>query len=619
MKDLAVNPLWWNEPKADAYRHIWAHVQFLQEKQSYQKTADLHFLRLYSNRVAFSLEGHDWFSAIDSGEKIRLNVCKSCLDTSVAQTATQKSRPMHLVTGGDFEAKQRAKRLDKFVLGCFQDVKQYVLGLDIYRDAGIYGSGFEKIYDDHGRIRCEKVPPSEILVDDHEAKYGKPRQLFHVKEVEKAVLKMDPDFKKYKAEIELSCLLHQEASDSDTLTDKCTVIEVWLLPSFPGAGDGLHAISVEKVCLVHEEWKDVNFPIAKYDWTPALYGYRGMGLIEELQPVQIEINYIAQKIQKLMNIMTTSVWVEKGSQVGPINNKDGACRSYTGRPPMFQTVSPISGEYFQHLDRLKAVAYELSGISQLSAQSLKPAGLDSGAAIRAFQDVGSQRFRHMSQRWAQFNLDVGERMVECARRIRDRGEDVQVLCQGDRDVESINFESAELERDKYVMAVHPMNALPDEPAGKIQTLKELAQVNPALGPALMQLLDDVPDLGRLAKRENAQFDLPEKYISSILEHGVYESPFAEMNLQATRTQATSALLQARIDGVPEDRIELLRRFIDEVDFLMTPPAPQMPATPPEGMPPGAGMPPGPSGPPQGIPGEIPASPDMLPIVPPTGA
>jgi hypothetical protein len=39
-------------------------------------------------------------------------------------------------------------------------------------------------------------------------------------------------------------------------------------------------------------------------------------------------------------------------------------------------------EVYNHLDRLYQRAYEISGISELSATGKKPAGLESGAALQ---------------------------------------------------------------------------------------------------------------------------------------------------------------------------------------------------------------------------------------------
>ena len=52
----------------------------------------------------------------------------------------------------------------------------------------------------------------------------------------------------------------------------------------------------------------------------------------------------------------------------------------------------INEQYMKTVQILKEQAYELVGISQLSAQSSKPAGLNSGIALTTMEDIESDRF-----------------------------------------------------------------------------------------------------------------------------------------------------------------------------------------------------------------------------------
>ena len=61
----------------------------------------------------------------------------------------------------------------------------------------------------------------------------------------------------------------------------------------------------------------------------------------------------------------------------------------------------ISQDLFMHLDRLYNRSFEIAGISQLSAQSSKPSGLDSGRALREFSDIESERFQ---RKWTKLDL-----------------------------------------------------------------------------------------------------------------------------------------------------------------------------------------------------------------------
>jgi hypothetical protein len=76
----------------------------------------------------------------------------------------------------------------------------------------------------------------------------------------------------------------------------------------------------------------------------------------------------------------------------------------------------------------------------------------------------------------------------------------------------------------------------------------------------------------------------------------------------------SAYLRAKDDGVDEERLELMRRWMSEADSLLNPPPPPAP--------PGAGMD-GPPGAPPGAPGALPPggalpgmSPQAVPQAPP---
>lgn len=94
---------------------------------------------------------------------------------------------------------------------------------------------------------------------------------------------------------------------------------------------------------------------------------------------------------------------------------------------------------------------------------------------------------------------------------------------------------------------------------------------------------------------NAPLDLVDKYIERILSDGEFRAPDPMMNLDMARQRATLALLRAECDDTPVERVELLRRWIvqiDELQFDASKLPPQM-QTGAEGAPPAEGeLPPG---------------------------
>ena len=156
---------------------------------------------------------------------------------------------------------------------------------------------------------------------------------------------------------------------------------------------------------------------------------------------------------------------------------DWGVREYRDTPPTYINVNPVAPQYFEQLDRLYMRAYEIAGISQLSAQAKKPMGLNSGVALREFHDIETRRFMQVEQRWEDFFLSVAHHMVDCARDAAERGDgSLEVLAAGDKEVARIKFKDVSIDIDKYRLRAYPTSLLPETPAGKLQTIKELAQV-----------------------------------------------------------------------------------------------------------------------------------------------
>jgi len=137
------------------------------------------------------------------------------------------------------------------------------------------------------------------------------------------------------------------------------------------------------------------------------------------------------------------------------------------------------------------------------------------------------------------------------------------------------------------MQVWPVNLLPDTPAGKVAQVKELAQAMPEqMQPHILKLLTGIPDVEKVVSLETAALEYAERCIDHILTTGEYEPPYGGMDLMLAGKMTTQAILRAKMDGVPEERISLLEQFRDDVDKLLAPP----PTAGAMGAPPVAGAP-----------------------------
>lgn len=590
---------WWKSDPKDVHDAVFATFRKIDERQRYRQESNRKWLSSYNNQNLSSIAGSGYASD-DSASRLKLNVTRAVIDASIAHIATNRPRPQFLTMDGNYSYQRKAKALNDFSAGQFYSGRLYEKALQVFRDACIFGTGFLKVYPDleDGEVHIERVFPDEILVDDRDARNGDPRVLFQHKEVDRYVLRERfPDFadKLEYAEFSRETVFGE---NDETDSDMVSVIEAWHLPSGPESGDGRHIICASNCTLLDEEWDEECFPLVKFCHTEPTLGYYGSGLTEQLYEIQAEVNYLLQKIQHLMTLATSQVWVEQGTNVNVshLNNEDWAVRTYAGKPPIFMNVQSVSAEYFAHLDRLYERAFEIAGISQLQAQSVKPRGLNSGAALREYTDTASRRFLHISNSWEQWHMDVADRMIDAARYLDNRLDGGYALvARGRNTVYNLDFKDIDLDKDKYVIRVFPTNMLPETPAGKMETIKEYAQVDPNLGQYLVRQLE-FPDLESYVSLSNAPTDLCDMLMEQMLEHGKYQPPEPFMPLQQMHARMVHGLIRAEVNGAPEDRVDLVRQFLSETQDLMA--AAQPPPSQPGPMPQGQQQAMPPSGPTQ---------------------
>jgi hypothetical protein len=96
----------------------------------------------------------------------------------------------------------------------------------------------------------------------------------------------------------------------------------------------------------------------------------------------------------------------------------------------------------------------------------------------------------------------------------------------------------------------------------------LVNTDPNLRPYAMGLLRGTPDVDYLAQLSRAPLDLIEMKLENMLEHGKPESPEPHMNMQLALDWASRHLSQGQVEGLPEERLDLVRSFIAQTEDEM---------------------------------------------------
>ena len=567
---------WWGADKKEVNTFVIEAVHHIDEKQQARTAADLRHLRLYGNSPTETLNTSPYNRPPSNPylmrDRLTLNVVHSMVSTIVSKITKNRPRPLFLTSGGDYTMKRKAKMLNKFVQGLFYGTDAYKAGEAICRDACIFGTGFMKIFDDGDEIVAERVFPHEILIDDNEAIYGKPRQMFQRKYINKEVLiNLFPDF---------ADSIIRASSDENTIGgspmtnnvyDAVGVVEAWHLPSSRDSGDGRHVIAIQNATLLDEEYTKSRFPFVSLKWSDRALGFWGQGIAEQLTGLQIEINKLLKTIQIAMHLVSVpKIFVERGSKISKahLNNEIGGIIEYAGTPPIYKTANSVSPEMFAHLDRLYQRAYEIVGISQLAASSKKPSGIDSGRALREFSDIESERFLSFARSYEQVFLDAAKIMVGVAEDVAGRDNNFSVTSFDKTTIQKIRWKDVDLKEDQYIMQVFPTSLLPVTPAARLQTVEEMMRTGLLSREDGLALLD-FPDLEGVQSLEMAAIDEIEMVIENIIDKGRYSSPEPFSNLPLALKKMNQAYLRAKLDSVPEDRLELMRRYISDAQSLIS--------------------------------------------------
>lgn len=534
-------------------------------------------------------------------DRLTYNIIQSCIDTLTARVVQNKPKPMFLTSAGDSKVQRRAKKLDAFCYGLFYENQVYKRAPMIFRDSAIFGEGIFHPYLENGRIKFERVFPYEILVDYLESHYGPEhtKSLHRIKNIDRTTLAEAHPEHRDQIMTKMSGTASFISAQNQSVGDTVTVVESWRLPS--GGKPGLHCITTENAILEKEEYTDDFFPFAILRYCPRVYGFFAQGMAEQLVPTQVEINRTLISIQRSLYLGGThKIFVKAGSKVikSHFDNLVGTIMEYAGdTAPQYVVPQLVQPEIYAHLESMIGRGYQLPGVSQMAASSMKPAGLNSGKAMRAYDDVEVQRFQTITQAYQEFFLDLSRISVSIARKAYKSGVDLRVKVPGKRFIETINWKEVDLEDDSYVLQAYPVSKLPNDPEGRLATVQEMMQGG-LISPQVGQRLLDFPDLDAEENLSNATLDYLHKILDDIVDNGKFTAPEADDDLATAKKLVLEYIARGKLNNLSPKRLELLRDFNKKIQDLTAPPT-----VPPLGASPG--------GPPS-VPGQPPANPEPTP-------
>lgn len=571
---------------------------YLKETQSYRYRQAAIYARLYGNMSLFSFIGSN-MSKMDQmtglpTDRPTFNLIQSCVDTLVARISQSRPAPVFLTDNSDYKERRLAKQLNNFILGEFYQTKTYEKSTIMLRDALVEGTGILKVFrtaDD--KVGIERVLLTELLTDANESIYGDPRQIYQLKLVDRAVLMdMCPKFKSTIKNAE-SAYPDNSSESSKTVSDLVMVVEGWRLKSGKDAKDGRHTLACSSGIIFDEQFDKDTFPFVFLHYSPRLLGFWAQGMAEQLMGTQLEINSLLNTISKSIKLVgVPRVFVEDGSKVmgSSFNNDIGAIVKFRGTKPIYEVAPCVPQEMYAQLQRLIDYGYQQCGVSAMQANSQKPAGLNSGEAIRSYDDISTDRSAALSKRYDTSFVDLAYLITDTAKDIAEETGQYQTVYPNKNGTKQIDLPEMSLIQDPFVIQCFNMSSLPRDPAGRMQKISEMVQAGMISIKEGRRLLD-YPDLDQVEKLANASEERIFQILDKIVEDGEFTPPDVFMDLQLATELVVQYYNLYSAAKLEEDRAEMLRTFHTQIQSLIqaaTPPpmptAPGVPGQPPQATP-----------------------------------
>lgn len=562
------------------------------------------------------------------------NVSRSAVDTAQAEIASrQRPKPMFLTTGADWRTKRKAKKLDKCVeaqLHLRQGARYadaWQLTEDVFRDAEIAVGGVIKVVVDiaQERVRLERVPCYEILVDPLEAAKGDPQNWFHVYEMDlDAAIEQfagddvedltELDRTRIRAYLEGSADVTRGAAADISMTRTSPVVviyEAWRM-RFSAKKPGKHVFACKAGALCEEEFAYSTPPLVILTWQSEAFGVWGTGLVESGAAQHDKINEMSEDMHMRLKLCASKyVYYTPGADIEAMKGNEYVTFVPVTDPSKIphETMNPpVTAGEIGMVDREISKYFEIQGVSQVSAEQRHEAGVESAVAQQTLNDIKGVRFLPKARAYELMFVPIGDLIVRGMRDLAVHRPGIIAKWPGAKYLESIKWSDVNMDEDMYWCRVAPVSAMSRDPAQRLQIVEQLVGMGFLSKDKYLELLN-MPDLDSVLESDGAETQWVEKLVDRYLDAedndelkklgGFTEPDGYLLNPTGALVTVAQHYFASMVDDVPNYNANLLRRFMSSLQRLIKTPAPQ--AAAPAAAPGAAAVP--------GAPG----------IVPPVGA
>ena len=457
-------------------------------------------LARYINRADVDLRNYDYqyyysapISLLQDGDLLRApstNVIKSVIDSLVSKLSNNKVRPFFAPVDGTFKTKKVIRQAQQFFDIYYDKINLNNIISETFKDACIFDIGY--IIINPFTFEVERVPSYCI----EELNVNGENKVALIKWIHQPSLILD----KYGIEA------------------KRQYINVEMLIK---ENEAILYVDEKKVKTIPTN----GYPIVNVYYNEPINNGKTVSIVDELEGIQTQIDLINAKIAATSQLTPANlVFIDEqsGLKSSDINNKD--CQIYpvgiqpgnTANPVNVVTPVPFDPAWSSMLDFYINKAYDMIGISQLSAQSRKPSGLDSGIALQTMEDIESDRFEVQVNHFINAYINVTRKLIEII------PEDFEIL-PADKYQSTMTWAALKEQNDLYKVQYSAATSLSKEPAERAKQIIQMSQIG-LITPSKAAELMDMPDLTDAYSDAEAMEMAVSAVINNAVEYDLYEVP-----------------------------------------------------------------------------------------------
>ena len=441
-------------------------------------------------------------SQTSEGVQTQFNIVKSCVDTLTSRVSESTVRPFFNALNGDYDTDRTCKSLQHHFDFWLDEQHAYPKSVMCFRDACIFDMGVMEV--DAEAKSIDRIPPWEYFIDPAEyMHHAVTRVMRWRKHYPLAACMQYTDNAKLKEDYARDPYRQGEYANYYDL------INGYRYDFF-----GSEPVS-EPVKLDYEEYSGFyRRPFVEIFYTKPIKGFFSVSLADDLYPIQRQIDELVKRFDDATrNTPLAIILVPKGSglKASNLQNKVTAYEYVGGEngEVKFLTPTPINPEWLELLNMYMENAYKLAGISQLSANSEKPADIESGKALQTLEDAESNRFNVQLQQFTHFLVDVSRVCIDTF-----PGPDKILPKKIMRD--NVTWGMARQERNKYSIQFAAASILSKDPSTKLQQVQDMANGG-LIDKSMVSHFLQVPDLEGVRTIQAASYDASQKIIQDTIE------------------------------------------------------------------------------------------------------